>query len=65
MDFTENELHELVTALADQKTFYRRALTEKIGMGARKLYQEKLAINERLYKHFQSALLAHDTAEKL
>ena len=62
-EFTEAELLELLTAVADQRSYYKAAL--KTGSGSQKLYREKYFANDALYKKLQSMLLAIETAETL
>jgi len=66
MNFTENELHELLTAVADQKTYYRQALAQDTFRGhGFDFYQGKLKANCELYNKLQAMLAAIETAGKL
>lgn len=65
MDFTEHELHALVTAVADQRTYWnlRRKEAKCARDAARTAHEFKL--NDDLHKKLLAALLAIETAEKL
>jgi DNA-binding MltR family transcriptional regulator len=67
MDFTENELLELLTAVADQKTYYRQAAAQcraDTGHG-HTYYEGKLQANTDLYHKLHAMLAAIELAEKL
>jgi hypothetical protein len=63
--FTEAELLELLTAVADQKTYYKRALETATKPHWLVVHKRKLEANEALYKKLQAMLLATETAETL
>ena len=65
MQFTEHELLELVTAVADQKTYYAQAVDTTSCKKLKRFYRDKLALNCSLYATLQAALAASETAEKL
>jgi hypothetical protein len=66
MDFTENELHELLTAVADQRTYYRQALEQGKKEGhTLPYYRGKLQANTDLYHKLHTMLAAIELAEKL
>jgi hypothetical protein len=70
MDFTEHELLELLTAVADQRSHYLSIANDKRRMGAltpenQKHYHDKAALSGRLYDRLQAMLLALETSETL
>ena len=66
MDFTEEELLELLTAIADQRTYYRQALERGMLRGTHLgYYQGKLKANCELYIKLQTVLMALETSEGL
>ena len=66
MSFTEKELLELLTAVADQRTYYRQALAQDTFNGhSADYYRGKLKANCELYNKLHTMLAAVELAEKL
>jgi len=66
MNFSENELLELITAVADQKTYYRLAISDgRTNEHFITYYRHKLKANCELYDKLQAMLAAIETAGKL
>jgi len=64
-DFNEAELHNLLTAVADQRTYWKQRRAEAKDARHAAMTAHEYKANDTLYKRLQTLLLAHETAETL